>query len=146
CLLPLVIVLQRYERAILSFVDSVSDLNDDGSLDISIEKYAVYLRSFSAEQHYMRHTYTMTVGFEIGVREQMHPGYFVKKSIASLQPELLIVEALNLAEQISAETFEAGAIHFKKVCLFEFKDWPQRIRALCGRAELIFFHLDDTST
>src|SRR5262249_23149726 len=65
CLLPFIIILQRQRRLISDFTESVLAVRDDGTIDTT-KRYGVYLRSFTAEQYYLEHTYDMTIGFEMG--------------------------------------------------------------------------------
>ena len=60
-------------------------------------------------------------------------------------PDLLLVEALNLSDQTTADNVEKNPVQFKKVCLFEFKDWIVRVTKLCEQADFVLFHLDDAS-
>ena len=103
CLLPLIIIIQRQNRLIVDFVGSVADVRDDGTLVLPGQRYAVYLRSFDAEQHALMQTYTMMVGFEGGVRQQMHPSYFIKQSIASLRPDIFVVYGEITNEALSSQ-------------------------------------------
>jgi hypothetical protein len=135
----------RSGRLLHDFRESLEALRDDGTLDIQDRDYAVYLRSFNAEQHYLKHTHARAIGGSFGTDRQIHPGFFIKQSIDALQPDLMVVEALNLSETIGIDQLQQSPADFKKVCLYEFKDWDKRASQLCAQARFILLHYDDTS-
>jgi len=147
CLFPVLAALETRNRLISDFTEGLLWFRD-GHPVVASNPYAVYLRSFGGELAPFTpvgpHPDLGEGGLALWDTRMVSAGMLIKESIASLHPDFVIVEALNLEEEQESTRVDYGA-NFKKICLYQFYDWERKVHSLCEHAGLVFFHLDNAS-